>query len=113
MSNFIQGNYHNSGKLFTYVDFRNFAVKAFLEKHKNEEAKSIFKRFDHFIGDFKEKAHISSRTAHPKRGSAADLKKRNIHSEQGIEHLLSTFPRDRILNCNETSWHVFSNSLKI
>ena len=66
---------------------------------------------DHFIHDFKERNHISSRLAHPKRRSDSN-EEQNIEWENDIGELLNTFPRDRILNCDETSWQIFPNSLK-
>ena len=49
--------------------------------------------------------------AHPKRRTSAN-EEQNIEWEGDIGELLNTFPRDRILNCDETSWQVFPNSLK-
>ena len=54
-------NYINARKLFIYPDFQDSAVKSFLEKHNYEEIKSKFQRFNHFINDFLERTHISSK----------------------------------------------------
>ena len=55
--------------------------------------------------------HLSSLTVH--------LKRRTDHNQERIQqwettihNLLTNFPRDHILNCDETSWQVFPNRLK-
>jgi len=111
IAEFINENYTNQGKLFTDEDFREIAMNAFLDKHQNDENLPEFSVSDHFISDFKKRNHISSLTAHPKRRSDADAK-RNQEWETSIQNLFSEFPRDRILNCDETSWQVFPNRIK-
>lgn len=98
--------------MFINAYFRDFTMNAFLEKHIDKEKKiSEFKIPDHYIYNFKERKYISSRTSHPKRRSDADIK-RNIEWEKDIGHHLSISPRDRILNCDETSWQFFPNSVE-
>ena len=111
MVDFIKDNFIIQGKLFTDTLFRELAMSVFLYKYKDEEQMPDFMVSDHFIHDFKQRNHISSRTAHPKRRSNEN-QDQNIQWENNIENLLSTFPRDRILNCDETSWQIFPNSIK-
>lgn len=107
----INETYIKPGKLFTDAMFIEIVMSAFLEKHRNLEKPPDFNVSDHFIHDFKERNHISSRTSHPKRRSDSD-EHRNIEWERDIADLLITFPRDRILNCDETSWQVLPNTMK-
>ena len=113
MVEFIKENFIKPGNLFTDAQFRELAMPTFLFKHKDEEQIPDFMVSDHFIHDFKERNHISSRLAHPKRRSDSN-EEQNIEWEKDIGELLNTgtFPRDRILNCDETSWQIFPNSLK-
>ncbi len=111
IKNYIMENFVKPGKLFTNADFRDIAMNAFLEKHKDSETIPDFQISNQFIDDFKERNHIASRLAHPKRRSDNDPQ-RDIEWEKSIKNLLNDFPRDRILNCDETSWQVFPNSLK-
>ena len=86
-------------------------MNAFLEKHKNEEHEPEISVSDHFISDFKKKNHLSSLTGHPKCRTDPN-QTRNQQWETTIHNLLTNFPRDHILNCDETSWQVFPNRLK-
>ena len=88
---FIGGNYSNHGKLFTDADFRDFDVKTFLEKHKDEETKSEFKRFNHFMNNFKDKVHNSSKTPHRKRRFIADWQK-EISIPNKALNMIDVFP---------------------
>ena len=63
---FITNTYINQSRLFTNQDFREIAMNAFFEKHKNEEHLSEFSVSDHFISDFKKRNHLSSLIAHLK-----------------------------------------------
>lgn len=111
IKSYINDNYINQGKLFTDADFRILLTDAFLEKHSLDEVLPFFMMSAHFIFDFKERNHISSRTAHAKRRSDID-EDRNIEWENNICELLNDFPRDKILNCDETSWRVYPKSIK-
>ena len=93
MVDFIKDNFIIQGKLFTDTLFRELAISVFLYKYKDEEQMPDFMVSDHFIHDFKQRNHISSRTAHPKRRSNEN-QDQNIQWENNIENLLSTFPRD-------------------
>ena len=97
--------------LFTDQDFKEIAMTAFLEKHQNDDDVTDFSVSDYFISDFKKGNHLYSLTSHPKRRSDAN-EERNQQWETSIHDLLTSFPRDRILNCDETSWQIFPNRLK-
>lgn len=86
-------------------------MTVFLEKHQNDDDVTDFSVSDYFISDFKKGNHLSSLTSHPKRRSDAN-EERNQQWETSIHDLLTSFPRDRILNCDETSWQIFPNRLK-
>lgn len=111
ITEFIKENYLKQGLLFTDSQFRELAMQAYQEKHKDEENIKDFKVSDHFIHNFKIRNHISSRVSHPKRRSDSN-EEFIIHWENDISELLNTFPRDRILNCDETSWQILPNSIK-
>ena len=82
------------------------AIQAYLEKYKDEGKIEDFKLSDHFINDFKEKNHISSRISHPKCHSDPN-EEIIIQWKNDIKELLDTFPCDRILSYDENSWQVF------
>ena len=111
ITEFIKENFTKRGQLFTDTQFRELAMSAFLFKHRDEDQIPNFMVSDHFIHDFKKRNHISSRLAHPERRSVSN-EEENIDWENDIGELLNTFPRDRILNCDETSWQIFPNFLK-
>ena len=111
ITEFIKENFTKRGQLFTDTQFRELAMSAFLFKHRDEDQIPDFMVSDHFIHDFKKRNHISSRLAHPERRSVSNGEQ-NIDWENDIGELLNTFPRDRILNCDETSWQIFPNFLK-
>ena len=111
MVEFIKDNFITPGKLFTDALFRELAMSLYLFKYKDIEQMPNFMVSDHFIHDFKQRNHISSRIAHPER-RANENQDQNTQWENTIENLLNTFPRDKILNCDETSWQIFPNSIK-
>ena len=107
MVEFIKENFIKPGNLFTDAQFRELAMSTFFSNIKMKN-KSPILWYPIILYMILKKEIIF---LHPKRRSDSN-EEQNIEWENYIGELLNTFPRDRILNCDETSWQISPNSLK-
>lgn len=110
ISDFILTEYIQQGFLFTNFEFRRIAVDAFLMKYQDIEDIPEFNCSDGFIQAFKKLNRFSSRRSHYKRRPVF-TEKQEQHWNEEIKHIFETVPRDRILNCDETSWRIYPNGI--
>ena len=98
------------GLLFTDAEFRALIMDQYLSKYRDVEDAPSFQCSNGFVYDFKRRHGFSSRKGRIARRPPTDQTSIQIWTEQ-ISHLLETCDRDRILNCDETSWTVFPNNI--
>ena len=106
----IRGEFLTKGLLFTDAEFRALIMDQYLSKYRDVEDAPSFQCSNGFVYDFKRRHGFSSRKGRIARRPPTDQTSIQIWTEQ-ISHLLETCDRDRILNCDETSWTVFPNNI--
>ena len=106
----IRGEFLTKGLLFTDAEFRALIMDQYLSKYRDAEEAPSFQCSNGFVYDFKRRHGFSSRKGRIARRPPTDQTSIQIWREQ-ISHLLETCDRDRILNCDETSWTVFPNNI--
>jgi hypothetical protein len=94
-----------TGQFFTDQEFRQVAMDAFLAKYNETDAIPPFNCSDGFISDFKEQNHFSSRRAHDKWRPMSNPAIVDQWLAE-IPDLLMIAPLNRIVNCDETQWHI-------
>jgi hypothetical protein len=91
---------------------RGIAVQAFLTEYGHSEKLPEFISSARFIDDFKERNRLSSRSVHHKRRPTVDP----IQEQEWItlmKDLISpASQRERILNCEETTWRTSPTAMK-
>jgi hypothetical protein len=96
------------GRLFNASDFRSLALKKFAEFGGES---GTFVCSQQFIRDFKKRQRFASRRFHMRRRNN-ELHRADILAwTDKMQRLLATTDPDRILNCDETCWHVVPSGL--
>jgi hypothetical protein len=112
IANYVVVNYLLPDHLLTDATFRQIAIQAFLEKHKDDNEQPLFQCSPRFITGFKAQHKLSSRRAHlSKRPGVTD------EDKQKFLNTLAQLLRDvsdhaRIINVDESCWKVHHGALR-
>ena len=112
ISDYIMKNYIEAGILFTNQDFKQIAIDAWLEKHKDKKHPvPQFEASDGFVTGFKQRNGFATRRVHQKRRTRTDVQYVDEFVAR-LRHLLATQDRERIINADETFWSVVPGDLR-
>jgi hypothetical protein len=108
----IVSQYLDEGHLFTSATFAAVAVEKWQELGRDPDQ---FKCSHHFIQDFKERNHFSSRRCHVKRrdrhGEEQSLDEWISKIQYLIEAHRNSSSLDLVVNCDETAWRLIPSGL--
>jgi hypothetical protein len=95
----------------TNAEFREIVTSAFWEKYRESETIPSFNCSNGFVAQFKHRNDFRSRQTHYKRRRKCDpeVVKRWLRDMRAL--LAMTVGRERIVNCDETSWKVYPDNL--
>ncbi len=114
MADFILDNTINPGYLFCDMDFQEFSMDVFLEKHQSSEKIPNFTASRGFVYRFKNRHRFSSRRCHLKRRPMI-TERVNLHFINNLKSIFTsrTFSPHYFLNADETSWQITPKNISV